>query len=712
MVARSRNAITMLRDTSVDVHLRPARSDFLSGIWAPVLLATAGLCVTAAAADSQTAAAPTHHAAEAGVDTSIQPGDDFFAYANGAWLKATEIPAAKERWSARNEIDELTRQQIATLIDAAAAAPAGSDARKVADFRAAYLNEAAIEARGLASLKPLLDRIDGVHDKVALAGLLGSELRADVDPLNWGVYDSAHLFGLSVEPGLNGEKINVAFLLQGGLGLPDRAHYLSTAADMQALRAKYRDYIGRMLALAGFDRAAQRAEAVMALETAIAQAHATPEASANERNVDNLWPGAEFGRRAPGMDWVAFFAAAGLSKQEALVVWQPDAVKGSAALVGSQPLAGWLDYLRFHVIDLHADVLPRAFAEQAFAFHGTVVSGQQQSPRAQRAMQATQQAMSGALGRMYAERHFPPQMKARAQAIVANVIAAFRQRIEAVTWMSAASKTMALAKLQTLYFDVGYPAKWQDYSDLRVDPLDAVGNLRRVAQRNYHNAVAQLGQPADMTQWWIAPQTVGAVLVFQQNAYNFPAALLQAPKFDPSASDAANYGAFGAIAGHETSHFVDTLGADYDATGRKTHWWTAADLANFQAATEPLVNQFSSYRPFAELGVDGKLTLVENVADLAGLAAAFDAHRRALGSKVNDREYLRQQDRQFFIGFARSWRSKMTADALRRQVATNDHAPENFRIATVRNIDAWYDAFDVRSGQRLYLEPQARVRIW
>jgi len=702
----------MLRSTSVDVPLRPVRSNFLSGIWAPTLLATSGLCVTATAADSPMAA-PTHHAAETGVDTSILPGEDFFAYANGAWLKATEIPAGKERWNARSEIDELTRQQIAKLIDDAAAAPAGSDARKVADFRAAYLNETAIEAQGLASLKPLFDRIDAIHDKVALAGLLGSELRADVDPLNWGVYDSSHLFGLSVEPGLNGAKTNVAFLLQGGLGLPDRVHYVSTAADMQALRAKYRDYIGRMLSLAGFDRASHRAEAVMALETAIAHSHATPEESANERNVDNVWSRADFVRQAAGMDWFAFFAAAGLSKQESFVVWQPASVKGSAALVGSQPLTAWLDYLRFHFIDLHADVLPRAFAEQAFAFHGTDVSGQQQqSPRTQRAMQATQQAMSGALGRMYTERHFTPEMKARAQAIVANVIAAFRQRVEAVTWMSKASKTMALAKLQTLYFDVGYPTKWQDYSGLSVDPLDAVTNLRRIAQWNYRNALARLGQPVDMTEWWIAPQTVGAVLLFQQNAYNFPAALLQAPKFDPAASDAANYGAFGAIVGHETSHFVDTLGAEYDAAGRKTHWWTAEDLANFQAATAPLVNQFSSYRPFADLGVNGKLTLVENVADLGGLAAAFDAYRRTLGSKVNDTAYMRQQDRQFFIGFARSWRSQIREDALRRQVVGNDHAPENFRIATVRNIDAWYDAFDVRPGQRLYLEPQARVRVW
>ena len=691
-------------------RLRNLRSP---GPWAPALLATAGLFLSALAADSQLAGAQQHRPAEAGVDTSIQPGDDFFGYANGDWLKATEIPVAKERWTARNEIDESTRRQIASLLDDSAAAPSGSDARKVADFRAAYSNEAAIEERGLASLKPLLDRIARVHDKAGLATLLGSELRADVDPLNWGVYDSSHVFGLSVEPGLSGEKTNVAFLLQGGLGLPDRAHYTSSAADMQALRGRYRDYIGRMLALAGFDRAAKRADAVMALETAIANSHATPEESADDRNAENLWPRAEFASRAPGMDWPAFFAAAGLSNQEALVVWQPGGVKGSAELVGSQPLAAWLDYLRFHAIDLHADALPRAFADPAFVFHGTDVLGQQQqSPRAQHAMQATQLAMSGALGRVYVERYFPPQMKARAQAVVANVIAAFRQRLEAVTWMSAASKKMALAKLQALDFDVGYPPTWQDYADLSVDPLDAVGNIRRVARWNYQNALARLGRPVDPTEWWIAPLTVGAILVFQQNAYNFSAALMQAPKFDPTASDAAIYGAFGATVGHEVSHFIDTLGADYDATGRKAHWWTAADLAAFQAATGPLAEQFSDYRPFADLPLNGKLTLVENTADLGGLAAAFDAYRRTLGGKVNDAAYVRQQDREFFIGFARSWRSKIREDALRRQVATNDHAPENFRISTVRNVDAWYDAFDVRPGQRLYLEPSARVHVW
>jgi putative endopeptidase len=681
--------------------------------WAPALLATAlswGLmsATCARAGDRQIPAQ-----IESDVDSSIKPGDDFFAYANGGWLKATGIPPGKERWSARDEIDELTRQQIATLLDHANAEPVGSTAHKVADFRAAYLNEAAIEGRGITPVRPMLHRIDHVQDKASLTELLGTELRADVDPLNWGVYDSSHLLGLSVEEGNTGEKTYVAFLLQGGLGLPDRECYLSAEPRMQALRASYLEYIGRLLAQTGFDRADQRAVAVMALETAIAQSHATREASANDHNADNLWTRADFAREAPGMDWSAFFAAAGLATQETFVAWQPTSVKGVAALVASQPLQAWKDYLRFHVVDQYAVVLPRAFAERALTLHSAATSGPApQRPRAQRALEATQSAMSDALGKMYVERYFPAEQKARVQAIVANVIAAFRLRVEAATWMSHSTRTLALAKLNTLYFGIGYPEQWQDNSTLVVDPTDAVGNLRRVADRNYRRTLARLGQPVDRTDWQIAPQTVGAVLTFQLNAYNFPAALLQAPKFDSAASDAANYGAIGAIVGHEISHFIDLLGAEYEAGGRNRHWWTLEDLSGYQAAYEPLVNQFSGYHPFPDLGVNGKLTLTENVADLGGLAAAFDAYRHTLGGRAADAAFVRQQDRQFFIGFARSWRSKISEEAMRTQLATNDHAPERYRVATVRNIDAWYDAFDVLPGQQLYLEPKARARIW
>lgn len=651
--------------------------------------------------------------AESGVDASILPGDDFFAYANGGWLKATDIPAGKQRWSARDDIAELGRRRVAGLLVDAAAAPARTSARKVADFNAAYLDEGAIEARGILALKPLFDRIDQVQSKAELTRLLGRGLRADVDPLNLGVFDSSHVLGLAVQASTHGEKTNVAFLLQGGLGLPSREPYIGTEPRMQALRTEYQSYIGRMLSLAGFDRGMERASAAMALETALAQSHATPEASSEDRNSDNVWTRADFARRAPGMDWSAFFAEAGLARQQDFVAWQPGAVKGVAALVSSQPLQAWKDYLRFHVVHLYADVLPRAFAEQAFALRTAAAAGPSQpSTRAQRALDATQSAMGEALGRMYVERYFPAASKARAQAIVNNVVAAFGRRIDTVTWMSPATRTLAQAKLNSLYSGMGYPEKWRDDSDLTVDRADPLGNLRRVSERNHRKALARLGQPVDRTTWAIAPQSPGAVLLFHQNALDFAAALLLPPKFDPNASDAASYGAIGAVVGHEVSHFVDTLGAEYEVDGRMRRWWTPEDLSRYRAATEALASQFSGYQAFTDLAVDGKLTLTENLADLGGLAAAFDAHRSALGSRADDKDYVRQQDRHFFIAFARAWRSKSREEALRAQIATDSHAPDSYRVATVRNLDAWYDAFDVQPGQRLYLEPKARVRIW
>jgi predicted metalloendopeptidase len=639
------------------------------------------------------------------------PGDDFFAYANGAWLRGTVIPEGKERWGVRNEINALARRQIAALLDGAGTAPPGTAARKVADFRAAWLNEAAIEARGIAALRPVRDSIERVRDNATLTRLLGRWIGADVDPLNYGIYQSSRLVGLSVEPGINGERTYPAFLLQGGLGLPDRDYYSSAEPRMQALRTRYQAYVGRLLALAGFDHANQRAEAVVALETAIARSHATHANSANDHNADHRWTRADFAREAPGMDWPAFLAAAGLARQDTIAVWQPEAMKGVAALVASMPLETWKDYLRVHLLDEAADVLPRAFGDEALAMR-SAVSSQPPATRAERALEATQLALGDAIGRMYAERYFSPATKARVQGIVANVAAAFRRHVESATWLSPATRTMALAKLRSLYVGIGYPERWEDSVDLAVDPADALGNHRRMLERGHRQALARLGRPVDLAQWWIAPQAVGAVLVFQQNAYDFAAGLLQAPKFDSTASDAANYGAIGAIIGHDISHYVDVLGADYDTAFAERHWWTAEDMSRFEAAAEPLVQQFSGYRPFPDLAVNGRLSRTENVADLAGLTAAFEAYRLAQGLGVRDTAFVRQQDRQFFIAWARSWRVRIRDAALRTQATSSDHAPENYRVDTVRNLDAWYDAFDVRPGQKLYLEPAARVRVW
>jgi putative endopeptidase len=448
-------------------------------------------------------------------DSSVAPGDDFFAYANRDWLQSAAIPAGKERWSGRDEIGDLVRGRIAALLDDAGAAPAGSTARKVADYRAAYLNEAAIEARGMTPIEPLLARIANVSNRAELTRLLGRGMRADVDPLGFGIYQSASVLGLSVAQSIHGEKTNTAFLVQGGLGLPDREDYGDAA-----VRARYLESIRKTLTLAGFDRADERGAAVLALEMAIAQSHGSRETSANDRNADNVWTRADFSRRAPGMDWRLFFDGAGLARQGELVVWQPTAVTGLAELVGSQPLDTWKDYLRFHAIRDFADVLPRKFADAAGEGRrdGAQPAGGTPALLGERALAATQSAMRDALGRMYVERYFPPEQKARVERISDNVRAALMKRVEAATWMSPATKASALSKLKTLYVGIGYPERWEDYSSLTIDATDPLGNLQRLSDRAYRNAVARLGQPVDLKSWAMSPQTVGALLVFQQNA--------------------------------------------------------------------------------------------------------------------------------------------------------------------------------------------------
>jgi predicted metalloendopeptidase len=637
------------------------------------------------------------------------PGDDFYAYANREWISTATIPAGRERWGAREELEALARRRVAALLDEGGVAPAGSAARKVADFRAAWLNEAAIEARGLAPLEPLFEHIAKASSQADLARLLAHAVRADVDPLGLGIDQSVGILGLAVGQSIHGETSNRAFLVQGGLGLPDREDYV--AAGKATLRARYRKYIAQMLALAGFDRADERAGAVLALETSLAECQATREASANDHNADNVWPRAEFARRAPGLDWTAFFDEAGLSRQPEIVVWQPSAVTGLAAQAASRPLETWKDYLRFHAIHELADVLPRAFAGQALALRAAAERTLPPS-RAERALAATQSAMGDALGRMYAERYFPPAQKARVERIAEHVRTALVARVEAATWMSPATKASALAKLRTVYVGIGYPDRWEDGTSLTVDPADPAGNQRRAAERAFRNAVARLDQPVDLKRWYLTPQTVGGILVFQQNAYVMAAALLEPPKYDHAASDAAAYGSVGALIGHDLTHYIDVLGAEYDEAHRLRHWWTADDAERFRRLAQRLADQFATYRPLPGVSIDGRLTLTENIADLGGLAAALDAYRKTLGARAIDPAYVRAQDREFFIAYAQTQRRKISESALRRQATTSDHAPEEYRADTVRNLDAWYDAFDVRPGQRLYLGPSARVRIW
>jgi len=658
-------------------------------------------------------AAPAAAADTAPANATLRPGDDFFAWANGGWLARTEIPADRSSWGAMASLAEETNARIVKLIEEAGKDKnANGEARKVGDYYAAYMNEAAIEGKGAAPLKQQLDKIAAIKDKAGLTRALGESLRADVDPLNNTDFATENVFGLWVAQGLHDTTRNMPYLLQGGLGMPDRAYYLDGSERMAGLRSQYQKHIAAMLRLAGHsktqDDADARAAKVFALEVDIANGHATRAESADVLKADNTWTPKDFAARAPGMDWNAFFKAAQLGDQSRFIVWHPSSMKGTAALVERIDLATWKDWLAFHRINQMANVLPKAFVDARFDFYGKALSGTpQQSVRWKRALGATNEAMEEAVGKLYVARYFPAENKARLQHMVANIVDAFGKRVDKLDWMAPATRAQAREKLKTLYVGVGYPDKWKSYAGLKVSADDAFGNALRAEQFHYKEEIAKLHARPDRTEWAMPPQLVNAVNLPLQNALNFPAAILQPPFFDPKAPDAANYGSIGAIIGHEISHSFDDQGAQFDAQGRLRDWWTKEDMEHFKAASSKLVAQYNAYKPFPDLAVNGQLTLSENLADLAGLAAAYDAYRASGGKNANE-----EGDRAFFTGYASSWRNKAREAAERRGILTDGHAPPQYRTATVRNLDAWYKAFDVQPGQALYLPPEQRVRVW
>jgi putative endopeptidase len=482
---------------------------------------------------------------------------------------------------------------------------------------------------------------------------------------------------------------------------------------MTDIRAKCRAHIANTLALAHVSDAPAKAARIFDLEHKMAEVHVTPEESADVKKGNNHWPRTQLETAAPGLDWREYLDAAGLGGQTEFVVWQPRALTGLSALAASEPLETWKDYLVFHAIEHNVAVLPKAFGDEAFAFHGTVLAGTPtRRERWKRAVDATDGALGEAVGKLYVERYFPPAAKARAEEMVRNLIAAFGRRIDRLDWMAPATKAKAKEKLAVLKVGVGYPDRWRDYAGLEVVAGDAFGNLQRAEMLEFRRNVAKLGHAVDRSEWVMTPQTVNAVNLPAMNAMNFPAAILQPPFFDPSRPLAMDYGAMGAVIGHEVSHSFDDQGAMFDASGRLHNWWTPEDLAHFEASGAKLVKQYDAYKPFPDLAVNGKLTLSENIADVAGLAAAYDAYKLSLNGRPAPVVEGLTADQQFFLSFAQSWRAKLREPALRQQILGDGHAPDEYRADTVRNLDVWYDAFDVKPGQALYLAPGDRVRVW
>ena len=657
----------------------------------------------------------THGISVANMDPSVKPGDDFFHYANGGWIKRTEMPADRAAIGVFTRLADLSNKRTASLIEEVSKsdAPVGSPKRKIADLYNSYMDEAGIEAKGLAPLKPHLDEIAAIKDKKELSRALGASMRADVDALNNTNFHTPNLFGLWTAPDFNDSDHYTAYLLQGGVQLPDREYYLSDSEHMKKLREQYQAHIASIMKLAGFSDTEARAKGILELEHSIAEKQLSLAESEDIHKANNPWTQADFASKAPGLDWPEFFRGAGLTKQAKFIVWQPTAFTGESALVASVSLDTWKDWLAFHMIEAYAGVLPKALTEERFAFFGKALTGvPQQRPRWQRGVFVVNGLLGDDVGQLYAAKYFPPEAKAQADAMVANIIAAFRKRIDALDWMNPATKKEAQEKLNTLYVGVGYADKWRDYAGLEIKADDIFGNLWRGSLFDYQYSVGRLGQPVDRHEWSMTPQTVNAVNLPLQNALNFPGAILQPPFFDPKAPAAANYGAIGSVIGHEISHTFDSEGAAFDSKGAVRNWWTPADFEHFKAASAKLAAQYDTYKPFPDISVNGKQTLGENIADVAGIAAAYDGYRASLAGKPGPEQGGFTSDQQFFIAFGQNWGSKEREGALRQQVLTDPHAPAQYRADTVRNIDAWYKAFDVKSGETLYLTPEQRVRIW
>ncbi len=649
----------------------------------------------------------------AGMDTSVKPGDDFFKYANGSWLAKTEIPADHGAWGTGSEVAELTDKRNAELIkDAAKNAPPGSDARRVGDYYATFMDEATIEQKGLAPLQPQLDAIAAIKDAKGLATALGQSIRADVDVLNATNFQTANIFGLWIAQDLDDPSRYVPFVLQGGLGMPDRDYYLDPSPKMADIRTKYVAHVVKMLDLAKIADSAAKAKRIVALETAIAKAHVARVDSEDVHKGDNHWKRADLTAKAPGLDWPTFLEAAGLGAVNDFVIWQPKGLVGISAQVAATPLDTWKDYLTLHALEHAAPFLSKAFVDESFAFHAGVLAGVPQiRDRWKRGVSATNAALDMAVGKLYVDKYFPPSEKARAEAMVKNLIAAMGARIDHLAWMAPATKEKAKAKLAVLKVGVGYPDQWRDYSSLQVVAGDALGNAQRAEQFELQRNLAKLGKPVDRSEWVMPPQLVNAVNCPAMNALNFPAAILQPPFFDPTRPESMDYGATGAVIGHEISHSFDDQGAMFDATGKMANWWTPDDLKHFQAAGARLAAEFDKYKPFPDIHINGKQTLSENIADIAGLYDAYDAYRASLGGKEPPTVQGFTGDQQFFISFGQAWRGKMREPLLRQVVITDGHAPEEYRADTVRNMDAWYGAFGVKDGA-LFLAPADRAKIW
>lgn len=637
------------------------------------------------------------------MDTTVKPGDDFYRYVNGTWVAGFEMPADRARYGVFDALRDKSDADVHAIVDelvASDTAP-GTTERKVADLYAAWMDTGTIEARGIEPLRPHLDAIASAQSKSDLMRLFGS--REHTAP-----------FAVWFEVDPDDTTAYCVRITQSGLGMPNRDYYVKEGERYDEYRAAYRAYVTSLFELIGAAHPAASAEQVIELETAIAAVQWEPERQRIVKESVNPMSRAELRSLAPNVDWDVVLGTRGLGEVDRVVVGETTAIRDSGRLVDDRPLDAWKTYLTFHVVNGNAENLPRAFDEAHFGFHSRTLHGiEKQRDRWKRGVRLVNDLIGEGVSELYVDRHYPPESKAQMDVLVVNLRKALATRLETLEWMDERTRAAAQRKLSTFESRVGHPPKWRDYSALTIEPGKLFESVVAARRFEFDRQLARLHQPVDRDEWWMKAQTVNAYCDFSMNQITFPAGILQPPFFDPHADPAVNYGAIGAVIGHEIGHGFDDQGREYDEMGRLRNWWSEETNARFVASTERLAAQYAAVSPLPGISVNGSLTMGENIGDLGGLQMAYTAYRLSLKGEEPPVIDGFTGDQRFFLSWTQVWRAMQRDDALRSQLLTNPHSPPMVRGSIpMQNLDAWYDAFGVEPGDAMYLPPEERVRIW
>ena len=679
---------------------------FLFSAAAVSLLAACGQKDPATAMAAEEAAAPVSGIEAENFNTSVKPGDDFFKYVNGKWLDETEIPADKSNYGSFTVLADEARENVKAIIEMSATGDfaKGTDEQKVGDLYKSYLDMEARNARGAGPLKPHFEDVNAIsnHDELAVFFAKANK------------YGVGMPFGTTQFADMKNPNYYGIYAFQSGLGLPEREYYLKDDEKSENIRKKYVEHIATMFDLAGLPDGAAAAETIMALETSMAEKHMKKEEVRNPSANYNKVALADLSGVMPKFNWDGFLAEAGFTELDGMILYMTSYMEALDDIIADTDIATWQTWLKWTLLNEAAGLLSEDLDKQNFAFYGKVLSGtEEQEEPWKRAVSTVNGTLGEVVGKVYVKNHFPPEAKARMEELVGNLVKAYEKSINELEWMGEETRAQALDKLSKFTPKIGYPDVWRDYSALEIEAGDLFGNMERAALAEYQRRLDRQGGPVDRTEWGMTPPTVNAYYRPTGNEIVFPAAILQPPFFNLAADDAVNYGAIGAVIGHEIGHGFDDSGSQYDGDGMLRNWWTDQDRAEFEKRTGALVDQYNQFKPFDDLNVNGEFTLGENIGDLGGITIGLLAYKMSLDGKEAPVIDGYTGIQRVFLGYGQIWRRKFRDEELRRRIATDPHSPGEYRAnGSVRNVPEWYTAFNVQEGDALYLPPEERVKIW